>query len=63
MRREDPRDIDAVRAVNLAAFGQPDEAGVVDALRRNCAGLLSFVAVEERRIVGVIFREEFDRAV
>lgn len=45
-RPEQERDIAAVRQVNLAAFPTPDEADLVDALRRDPAWLsgLSYVA-------------------
>jgi predicted N-acetyltransferase YhbS len=33
IRREQPGDEEAVRLVNLRAFGQPAEAQIVDALR------------------------------
>jgi putative acetyltransferase len=42
----------AVRAVNEAAFGRPDEADLVDRLRTEVAVLLSLVAEVERGIVG-----------
>jgi putative acetyltransferase len=40
--------------VNLLAFGQPQEADVVDKLRQNCPDLLSLVAVMDNRVVGHI---------
>ena len=33
IRNETPRDAGQVRMINIAAFEQPDEAGLVDALR------------------------------
>ena len=51
IRREEPQDVKAVREVNLLAFGQPQEADIVDKLRRNCPDLLSLVAVMDDRVV------------
>lgn len=42
----------SIRQVHEAAFGQHDEADLVDALRKNCKELLSLVAVDGERIVG-----------
>jgi putative acetyltransferase len=44
IRHERPADIAAVRVVNARAFGQDEEARIVDALRSNGAVLLSLVA-------------------
>jgi putative acetyltransferase len=41
-----------VRSIYEAAFGRPDEADLVDSLRREGAVLLSLVAEVEQRIVG-----------
>src|SRR5690349_8990636 len=49
--RERPGDAAAIRAVHLAAFGQPDEADLVDALRESGDAVLSVVAEEHGRIV------------
>lgn len=38
----------------MLAFGQPQEADVVDKLRQNCPDLLPLVAVLDKRIVGHI---------
>ena len=54
IRKEQPQDITAVRNVNLLAFGRPDEANLVDALRANCKALLSLVAEMEEQVVGHI---------
>jgi putative acetyltransferase len=54
IRPEAPADVDAIRRVNEAAFGQPDEARLVDALRDAARPFLSFVAEEEGEIVGHI---------
>lgn len=54
IRREEWQDRKAIREVNLLAFGQPQEADVVDKLRQNCSDLLSLVAVRDDRVVGHI---------
>jgi len=54
IREEQPGDIQAVREVNERAFGQPQEADIVDRLRRNCTDLLSLVAVVDDQVVGYI---------
>jgi putative acetyltransferase len=62
IRAEKPEDISAIRNVNIAAFGQANEANLVDRLRAVFDGRLqgitstvSFVAVESGHIVGHIF--------
>ena len=52
--KEHPKHIKAIREVNLRAFGQPQEAGLVDTLRQNCKDLLSLVAVMRNQVVGHI---------
>lgn len=54
VRPEQPEDYDAVRRVNEAAFGQPDEADLVDRLRGEVPGYLGLVAVEGEAVVGHI---------
>lgn len=54
IRPEQPEDIAVVRALNEAAFGRPDEADIVDALRAACPDLVSLVAVEDKQVVGHI---------
>ncbi|MDH3455648.1 MAG: N-acetyltransferase [Gemmatimonadota bacterium] len=54
IREERPADVAVVRKVNEAAFGRPDEADLVDALRRNCREAISLVAVVEGSVVGHI---------
>ena len=54
IRKERPADIPAIRVINEKAFGQPQEARVVDKLRQACGGLLSLVAVVDGRTVGHI---------
>ncbi|MDH6575901.1 N-acetyltransferase [Kitasatospora sp. MAP5-34] len=52
-RAELPSDAPATRRVHMAAFPGPDEADLVDALRRDPSWLagLSVVAVDERQLV------------
>ena len=54
IREECPEDIEAIRAVNQEAFGQPQEGQLVDALRTNGGVLLSLVATLNGRVVGHI---------
>ena len=52
VRGEAPEDRSAVYAVVAAAFGQPDEARLVDSLRDAGDTQISLVAEVDRRIVG-----------
>ena len=52
VRAEAPGDREAVHKVDEAAFGRPNEAALVDALRDAGVPLISLVAVEDGRIVG-----------
>jgi putative acetyltransferase len=54
VRAEKPEDADAVRRVNVAAFGRESEANLVEQLR-GVTATFSFVAVESEQIVGHIF--------
>ncbi|KPJ77821.1 MAG: hypothetical protein AMJ54_06545 [Deltaproteobacteria bacterium SG8_13] len=54
IRTEQSSDIRAVRAINEAAFGQPTEANIVDAIRAACPDALSLVAVSEDQLIGHI---------
>jgi putative acetyltransferase len=54
IREERSDDIAAVRDLNRRAFGQDQEANIVDALRANGAALLSLVATVDDRVVGHI---------
>jgi len=54
IREEKPEDIAGVRLVNESAFKRPEEANIVDKLRRNCSEVLSLVAVEGEDIIGHI---------
>jgi putative acetyltransferase len=54
VRPEAAEDEAAIREVNEAAFGGPEEASLVDRLRSACGGYASFVAVDEGAVVGHI---------
>jgi putative acetyltransferase len=54
VRPEAAEDEAAIREVNEAAFGGPEEAGLVDRLRSAGGGYTSFVAVDEGVVVGHI---------
>ena len=54
VRPEEPRDREAVRAVNESAFGQPTEAALVEALHRERAVVVALVAEIDERVVGHI---------
>jgi putative acetyltransferase len=54
IHRERPSHRSAVRVVNERAFGQPDEADLIDYLRANVRGILSFVAEVDGAPVGHI---------
>jgi len=51
---EQQNDINDIRYVIEKAFGQPQEANIVDNLRKNCEELTSIVALENGKIVGHI---------
>jgi putative acetyltransferase len=54
IRREDPRDIPAIRSINEDAFGRPDEAGLIERLRAEGVVLGSLIAEMQNRAVGHI---------
>ena len=54
IRKEMPRDVGQVQMINIAAFEQPDEADLIDALRAGCPQVLSLVAELDGRVVGHI---------
>jgi putative acetyltransferase len=54
VREERPEDVSAIHALNRHAFGQDQEANIVDALRRNGAVMLSLVATINGEVVGHI---------
>jgi len=56
LREEQPADGAAIRAIVEAAFGQPDEADLVDRLRAAGDSVIALVAEDAGRIVGhVVF--------
>jgi putative acetyltransferase len=55
IRAETDVDYSAVRQLNERAFHQPDEANLVDALRKNAKPYLSLVAELNGQVVGHIF--------
>ncbi len=55
IRAETAEDIPSVRLVNELAFGQPGEAGLVDALRASAQPHISLVATRQGQVVGHIF--------
>lgn len=44
IRSEEPHDVAAIRRVEELAFGRPEEADLVDLLRRSCPEQISLVA-------------------
>ena len=54
IREERPEDVTGIRHVNEQAFGQPEEAHIVDMLRTRGKVILSLVAAQNDRIVGHI---------
>lgn len=55
IRTETTQDVAAVRRINQLAFGQPLEANLVDALRKNARPQISLVATNGEDVVGHIF--------
>ncbi len=55
MRAENSDDIAAVRRVNELAFGRPNEAALIDALRKAADPYISLAAIESGQVVGHIF--------
>ena len=54
IRREQPGDEPAIADLTTAAFGQPDEAQIVDAIRKAGRPAISLVAIEGADLVGHI---------
>jgi len=55
IRPERPADASPVRHVNELAFGQPDEADLVERLRRGCRDSLSLVAEDDAVVGHILF--------
>ena len=55
VRNERTEDHESVRRVNELAFGQPNEADLVDALRANAHPYISLVATVDDKVIGHIF--------
>ncbi|MCM3874071.1 MAG: N-acetyltransferase [Pyrinomonadaceae bacterium] len=55
VRAENSHDIATVRRVNELAFGQPNEAALVDLLRKSADPYISLVATDGEQVVGHIF--------
>jgi putative acetyltransferase len=55
VRDESEADVTAVRQLNESAFGRPEEASLVDALRASAHPRVSLVACEGGEVVGHIF--------
>jgi putative acetyltransferase len=60
VRQETEDDITAIHEVEVAAFGQADEANLVDALRRNGKLVISLVAEQQGKIAGHIGFSEME---
>jgi len=54
IREEGPEDYIVIKETNDLAFGQEQESKIIDSLRKNCDNLLSFVAVDNGKVVGHI---------
>lgn len=54
IRPETPEDVDFIRYVNEQAFGQKEEAEIVEKLRNRYALTISLVAVQKGEVVGHI---------
>lgn len=52
IRQENSQDVEAIYNLNVLAFGQKEEAEIVDFLRSNKLLILSLVAVENNKVVG-----------
>lgn len=55
IRAEKTEDHESVRRINELAFGQPNEADLVDALRAKARPYISLVAIDDEQVVGCIF--------
>ena len=60
---ETPEEVEAIAALNRAAFGGEDEVGIVDRLRRDGLFALSLVERDAGSIVGHVLFSDLDVAV
>ena len=54
IRREELEDAESIRRIHEQAFGAPEEAALVDRLRRQCREIISLVARRESEAIGHI---------
>jgi len=54
IRKEEPGDIRVIRYVNEQAFGQDNEANIIEKLRKHGVLAISLVAVQDTEVVGHI---------
>jgi putative acetyltransferase len=54
VRAEKKEDLEAIHRINELAFGQPNEANLVDALRANASPFISLVAIVDEQVIGHI---------
>ena len=54
IRKEEPEDIRVIRYVNEQAFGQDNEANIIEKLRKHGVLAISLVAVQDTEVVGHI---------
>lgn len=60
IRAETPADAAAIRCVHEEAFGQPQEADLVDAIRDQCYSLVSLVAEVDGVVLGHVLISHLD---
>lgn len=60
IRREEPQDLQEVRAINIAAFGTDAEANIVDTLRSEVRDAISLVAEDDGQLIGHIMFSPVD---
>jgi len=54
IREENKADVTGIREINVKAFGQSEEADIIDKLRSNCTLFISLIAELDNKIVGYI---------
>ncbi len=54
IRAEKQKDRAAIHTINASAFGRPDEANLVDALRKQAHPVVSLVAEADGAVIGHI---------